>query len=45
MIGICRLQQNPLPAGMGNRPQTYTGEAKKEGGNFKSGNKSNFKKR
>jgi len=39
-----QVTQNPLPEGMEAGP-TYTGEAKKEGGNFKSGNKSNFKKR
>jgi len=41
LIGM-QVTQNPLPAGMETGP-TYTGEAKKEGGNFKSGNKSNFK--
>ncbi|MFT4856887.1 MAG: ATP-dependent RNA helicase RhlE [Algoriphagus sp.] len=43
LIGM-QVTQNPLPEGMEAGP-TYTGEAKKEGGNFKSGNKSNFKKR
>jgi len=43
LIGM-QVTQNSLPEGMEAGP-TYTGEAKKEGGNFKSGNKSNFKKR
>jgi superfamily II DNA/RNA helicase len=43
LIGM-HVTQNPLPQGMEAGP-TYSGEAKKEGGNFKSGNKSNFKKR
>lgn len=43
LIGM-QVTQNPLPEGMEVGP-TYTGEAKKEGGNFKSGKKSNFKKR
>jgi superfamily II DNA/RNA helicase len=43
LIGM-HVTQNPLPQGIEAGP-TYSGEAKKEGGNFKSGNKSNFKKR
>jgi superfamily II DNA/RNA helicase len=43
LIGM-HVTQNPLPEGMEAGPN-YTGEAKKESGNFKSGNKSNFKKR